>query len=72
LSLHHLADAGRASHRADENGFLLSSAAELAEQHSISVYAAAYAAAAAAGDRDLVSCDRRDLVSKGLAKLPHN
>jgi predicted nucleic acid-binding protein len=53
-------------------GFLLSSAAELAEQHSISVYDAAYVAAAAAGGRDLVSCDRRDLVSKGLAKLPRN
>jgi predicted nucleic acid-binding protein len=42
---------------------LLLRAAELAEHHSISVYDAAYVAAAAAGDRDLVSCDRRDLVS---------
>jgi len=50
---------------------LLSSAAELAERHSISVYDAAYVAAAA-GDRELVSCDRRDLVSKGLAVLPHS
>jgi predicted nucleic acid-binding protein len=51
-------------------GPLLSSAAEIADQHSISVYDAAYVAAAA-GDRELVSCDRRDLVSKGLAVLPH-
>jgi predicted nucleic acid-binding protein len=49
---------------------LLASAAELAERHAISVYDAAYVAAAAAGDRSLVSCDRRDLVSKGLATLP--
>jgi predicted nucleic acid-binding protein len=49
---------------------LLASAAELAERHTISVYDAAYVAAAAAGDRSLVSCDRRDLVSKGLATLP--
>jgi predicted nucleic acid-binding protein len=51
---------------------LLVSAAELAEQHSISVYEAAYVVAAAIGDRGLVSCDRRDLVSKGLAVLPRS
>ena len=49
---------------------LLSRAAELAERHSISVYDAAYVAAAAGGERQLVSCDERDLVSKGLAVLP--
>lgn len=49
---------------------LLARAAELAEQNGISVYDAAYATAAAAGDRRLVSCDERDLVSKGLAVLP--
>lgn len=49
---------------------LLARAAELAERHSISVYDAAYAAAADESGRRLVSCDERDLVSKGLADLP--
>jgi predicted nucleic acid-binding protein len=49
---------------------LLSRAAEIAERHSISVYDAAYVAAAFDGGYQLVSCDRRDLVSKGLAVLP--
>ena len=49
---------------------LLERAAQLAEQHGISVYDAAYAAAAAQADRQLVSCDDRDLVSKGLATHP--
>lgn len=49
---------------------LLIRAAELAELHMISVYDAAYAAAAAEADRRLISCDKRDLVSKGLAALP--
>lgn len=49
---------------------LLARAAEIAERHSISVYDAAYVAAAENGDRRLVSCDERDLVSKGLAMLP--
>lgn len=48
----------------------LARAAEIAEHHSISVYDAAYAAVAGDGDRQLVSCDERDLVSKGLAVLP--
>jgi predicted nucleic acid-binding protein len=51
-------------------GALMTRAAELAERHSISVYDAAYVAAVGEGDRRLVSCDRRDLVSNGLAKLP--
>lgn len=51
-------------------GSLLARAAELAERHGISVYDAAYVAAAGEGDRHLVSCDERDLVSKGLAVLP--
>jgi predicted nucleic acid-binding protein len=61
---------------ADDSGVLPSSSAlltravELAEQHEISVYDAAYAAAAEAAGRRLVSCDERDLVSKGLAVLP--
>jgi predicted nucleic acid-binding protein len=49
---------------------LLTRAAELAERHAISVYDAAYVAAAGEGDRRLISCDERDLVSKGLAVIP--
>lgn len=49
---------------------LLERATKLAEQHAISVYDAAYAAAATQADRQLVSCDDRDLVSKGLATHP--
>ena len=49
---------------------LLARAAELAEHHTISVYDAAYAAAADGGGHRLVSCDERDLVSKSLAALP--
>ena len=51
---------------------LLTRAAEIAERHTISVYDAAYAAAADEGGHRLVSCDERDLVSKGLAALPAN
>jgi predicted nucleic acid-binding protein len=51
---------------------LLSQAAELAEQHEISVYDATYAATSADLGRRLVSCDKRDLVSRGLAVLPAN
>ena len=51
-------------------GSLLTRAAELAEHHTISVYDAAYAAAAGDAGHHLVSCDKRDLVSKGLAELP--
>jgi predicted nucleic acid-binding protein len=49
---------------------LLARAAELAERHAISVYDAAYAAAAGDAGHRLVSCDERDLVSKDLASLP--
>jgi predicted nucleic acid-binding protein len=49
---------------------LITRAAELAERHGISVYDAAYAAAANDAGHRLVSCDERDLVSKGLAELP--
>jgi predicted nucleic acid-binding protein len=61
---------------ADDGGVFLSTdtlltrAAEIAERHTISVYDAAYAAAADEGGHRLVSCDERDLVSKGLASLP--
>jgi len=51
---------------------LLARAAEIAERHTISVYDAAYAAAADEGGHRLVSCDERDLVSKGLATLPES
>ncbi len=49
---------------------LLAQAAEIAERHVISVYDAAYAAAAGDAGHRLVSCDERDLVSKDLAELP--
>lgn len=49
---------------------LLSRAAELAEQHAISVYDAAYVAAASQAGATLVSCDIRDLIDKGLASSP--
>ena len=49
---------------------LLARAAEVAARHAISVYDAAYAAAADDLGQRLVSCDRRDLVSNGLAELP--
>ncbi|MHB1468411.1 MAG: type II toxin-antitoxin system VapC family toxin [Solirubrobacteraceae bacterium] len=49
---------------------LLTRAADLAEQHMISVYDAAYAAAASQAGAALVSCDIRDLVDKGLARSP--
>ena len=54
--------------RAD--ALLLGNAAAIAEQHGISVYDAAYVAAARDGGGQLVSCDLRDLVSRGLACLP--
>ena len=49
---------------------LLTRAAEIAERHTISVYDAAYAAAAEEAGHRLISCDERDLVSKGLAVIP--
>jgi len=51
---------------------LLARAAEIAERHAISVYDAAYAAGADGGGHRLISCDERDLVSKGLAAHPAN
>jgi predicted nucleic acid-binding protein len=52
------------------SGPLIARASELVQAHEIAVYDAAYVAAAEEGDRTLVSCDVRDLVSKGLARLP--
>jgi predicted nucleic acid-binding protein len=49
---------------------LLASATAIAEENGISVYDAAYVAAALGWDAELVSCDARDLVSRGLARLP--
>ena len=54
--------------RADES--LLEAAAGIADEHGISVYDAAYVAAARHSAGQLVSCDVRDLVSRGLAVLP--
>lgn len=60
----------------DDGGVLLSTnalltrAAQLAEEHTLSAYDAAYVAAAAQTGGTLVSCDIRDLVSKGLASTP--
>jgi predicted nucleic acid-binding protein len=49
---------------------LLERAERLAAEHDISVYDAAYVAAASTSVARLVSCDVRDLVSRGLAVLP--
>lgn len=49
---------------------LLDAAASIADRHQISVYDAAYVAAAESSNGELASCDVRDLVSRGLAKLP--
>jgi predicted nucleic acid-binding protein len=49
---------------------LIAHASTIAEEHSISAYDAAYVAAARASNGHLVSCDVRDLVSRGLARLP--
>lgn len=54
--------------RAD--GALLEAAAGIANEHGISVYDAAYVAAADRAGAHLVSCDLRDLVARGLAHTP--
>ena len=45
--------------------------AELSREHSLSAYDASYVAGAERVGASLASCDERDLVSRGLAKLPH-
>lgn len=45
--------------------------AALSRDHAISAYDAAYVAGAEQISAPLASCDQRDLVSNGLAKLPH-
>jgi predicted nucleic acid-binding protein len=54
--------------RADSS--LLSVATAIADEQGISVYDAAYVAAARRSGAQLVSCDVRDLISRGLARLP--
>lgn len=49
---------------------LLERAERIAAHHGIAVYDASYVAAADASSARLVSCDIRDLVSRGLAVLP--
>lgn len=49
---------------------LLADAQALAVEHGLSVYDAAYVAAARRIDARLVSCDVRDLVSREFAVLP--
>ncbi|HUY30090.1 MAG TPA: PIN domain-containing protein [Acidimicrobiales bacterium] len=51
---------------------LAAGAAALADGQGISVHDAAYVAAARLSGGDLVSCDPRDLVSRGLARLPRD
>ncbi len=51
---------------------LMASSARIAEEKGISVYDAAYVAASDYLGGHLVSCDVRDLVSKGLARLPNS
>jgi len=80
LAWHDQAAAGRLRSRvaaiADEGGViraepsLLERAERIAAHHGIAVYVAAYVAAADASSARLVSCDIRDLVSRGLAVLP--
>ena len=74
LTAHRLCE--RVNAVADDGGLvraetsLLDSAVDIADEHGISVYDAAYVAAARVLGSQLVSCDERDLVSKGLACLP--
>ena len=52
------------------NRALAERTSELSRQHDISAYDAAYVAGAEQIGAPLASCDKRDLVSQGLAKLP--
>lgn len=51
---------------------LLANATTVADEHGISVYDASYVVAARVSGAGLVSCDLRDLVSRGLARLPRD
>jgi len=52
------------------DGSSIVASAEVAREHGITVYDAAYVVAAAQLGAELVSCDVRDPVSRGLAQLP--
>ena len=54
------------------NAALIGDAAAVADEHGISAYDAAYVVAARVSGGKLVSCDLRDLVSRGLARLPRD
>ncbi len=54
--------------RVDEQ--LAERAAQIARQHGLSAYDSAYVAGAERLGIPLASCDERDLVSRGLARLP--
>jgi predicted nucleic acid-binding protein len=54
--------------RVDE--LLAERAAQIARQHRLSAYDSAYVAGAERLGIPLASCDERDLVSRGLARLP--
>jgi len=49
---------------------LIAAAAAIAVEHGLSAYDAAYVAGARALGANLLSCDLRDLVNRGLAGLP--
>lgn len=51
---------------------LIADAAAVAHEYGISVYDAAYVVAARVSGGELVSCDQRGLVSRGLARLPRD
>jgi predicted nucleic acid-binding protein len=50
---------------------LIERTAQLAREHDLSAYDAGYVAAAERVGAPLASCDQRDLISRGLAKAPH-
>lgn len=54
--------------RADES--LIAHAVRVAEAEGLSVYDAGYVAGAASAGAELVSCDLRELVNRGLAVTP--
>jgi predicted nucleic acid-binding protein len=59
-----------ADHLVRVDSRLAAAAVEIASEHSLTAYDAAYVVAARKHGWQLVSLDRRDLVSKGLAVTP--
>ena len=63
---------------ADDGGLLrvdtavMADAAAIANEHGISVFEAAYVVGSRMSGGELVSCDLRDLVTRGLARLPRD